>query len=92
MKRYGLTLDDWQAILRRQGFGCAVCGDRDKPVVTDHEHVRGWAKMPPEERKTFVRGLLCRFCNHRVVGNHKRPEPLEAAAKYLRAYLKRSGR
>lgn len=29
----------------------------------DHRHVPKWKKLPPEERRKHVRGILCQFCN-----------------------------
>jgi hypothetical protein len=72
--RYGIGLDDYQAILAYQGGCCAVC--RRPPVKqalhVDHDHVT-----------KRVRGLLCYDCNHRVVGRQRDPEKLRAAARYL---------
>lgn len=71
---YGISLAQWQEILDYQGGGCAICG-RSKGVVftTDHSH-----KDPK-----VVRAILCRHCNHRVVGRHNDPELLRKVADYL---------
>ena len=54
----------------RQGHVCFVC--RLPPtkgrLCIDHEHIKGWKKMPPEKRKLYCRGLLCFFCNTRLLG------------------------
>jgi hypothetical protein len=31
--------------------------------VIDHVHVRGWKDMSPKERRGYVRGVCCSFCN-----------------------------
>lgn len=61
LRKYGLTAEEWVAILKRQGGVCSVCGKipASGRMVTDHEHVRGYRKLPPEERKKRVRGVLC---------------------------------
>jgi hypothetical protein len=66
LKKYGLSEVEWKAILDRQGGVCAVCRNEPKKgrLCIDHEHVKGWKKLPPEQRKLYVRGLLCWFCNH----------------------------
>jgi hypothetical protein len=51
LKKYGLSEDEWQKILTRQNGVCAVC---EKVPTTgrlciDHEHVKGWKKLPPEK-------------------------------------------
>lgn len=78
LKKYGLTEPEWLAILERQGGVCAVCKKEPSPpkahperggrLCTDHDHVKGFKKMPPELRKLYVRGLLCFFCNHYYAG------------------------
>lgn len=59
IKRYGVTLDDYQLILDRQGGLCAICRqppkhrkNRHGRLDVDHCHVTG-----------KVRGLLCNRCN-----------------------------
>ena len=91
LKRYGLTAIEWLAILARQGNVCAIC--RKAPTtgrwVTDHEHVRGWKLMPDHERKRFVRGVLCWFCNHTYVGRAITVTKAKNVVSYLEAYESR---
>lgn len=93
---YGLTQDDWIGLLKAQDWLCPIClkgNDRPKGKNalwnTDHEHVPGWKHMPPEQRRTFVRGILCYHCNRRVVGNHRDADKVQRVADYLRAYERR---
>jgi len=59
-RRYGITVDDYDHMLRQQNGLCAICGqppnESGKRAATrlsvDHDH----------ETKR-VRGLLCRPCN-----------------------------
>jgi len=50
--RYGISKDEFDYFLRKQGNACAICKDRfseeSRPYI-DHDHSSGW-----------VRGLLCR--------------------------------
>lgn len=88
LRRYGLTVSEWQAMLRSQGGVCAVCR-RIPPslrLTTDHHHVKGWKKMPPSERKRFVRGILCARCNHQFVCRGITITLALAVAEYLRQY------
>lgn len=88
LARYGLTLADWRAFLRRQKGACGVCGSVPPSGILhiDHSHERGWKRMPPERRKQFVRGLACFRCNSVWLRRGATPELLRAAANYLEAY------
>jgi len=90
-RRYGMTREEWVAILDRQGGVCGVCGKlpRSGRLNTDHQHVRGWAKLPPEVRKQFVRGLACFRCNVALRGGTT-VAWLEGALAYLAAYERRA--
>jgi hypothetical protein len=58
-KVYGITGDDYSALLKRQGGRCAICRARPKSkrLAVDHDHGSG-----------AVRGLLCSRCNHDLMG------------------------
>jgi hypothetical protein len=58
-KTYGLTGNDYGALLERQGGRCAICRARPKSkrLAVDHDHATG-----------AVRGLLCSRCNHDLMG------------------------
>lgn len=72
-RRYGLTLDQFEAILKSQGNVCAVCKQPDKVFCVDHNH------------KTLkVRGIVCLNCNLRVIGGARdKDELLINAAAYV---------
>jgi Recombination endonuclease VII. len=66
-RKFGVSEEWFGSTLAAQGGGCAICntltsGGRGSFHI-DHEHVEGWVKMPPEERRLYVRGLLCSNCN-----------------------------
>ena len=90
-RRYGLTRPEWEAMLAGQGHTCGVCSTvpRSGTLHIDHEHVRGWKKMPAEERRQYVRGLCCWQCNAVWLRRGATPQRLRAAADYLEAYLAR---
>lgn len=71
---YGITKEQYDAI----DLGhCPVCervwSDRVRPVV-DHDHVT-----------SEVRGILCFYCNHRLVGRHRDADLIQRVADYLRS-------
>lgn len=79
---YGITEDDYQALLRWQGGRCFVCQreSRSKRLAVDHDHLTG-----------EVRGLLCpddlRGCNKALVGtleaNRSREEAIAMAQRIV---------
>lgn len=72
-REYGLTLEQFNAMLLKQGGWCAICHSniKDQPNV-DHCHNTG-----------RVRGLLCKSCNFMLGLASDSPAILRAAAKYL---------
>ena len=75
-RRYGITLEQRDAMLAAQGGGCAICG---KPPVpgkrgfhVDHCHQTG-----------RVRGLLCSNCNTLLGLAGESEAVLRAAINYL---------
>jgi hypothetical protein len=76
---YGLSQEDYDAMLERQGGVCAICKrkpDKGKPLCVDHCHVTG-----------EVRGLLCHKCNSVLAFGNDDPDILRAAIAYLQAAL-----
>lgn len=76
MRVYGITAEEYAGILKTQGGACAVCRrpveEFNTRLCVDHDH------------KTMqIRGLLCYYCNHRLVGRHRDPELLRRIANYV---------
>jgi hypothetical protein len=71
---YGLTPEQYETMLARQGGVCAICGHPPKTrrLAVDHDH--GESKR--------VRGLLCFRCNKYRVGTNT-----VATARLVLAYL-----
>jgi hypothetical protein len=77
---YGITLEDFEAMLVAQGGACAVCGKtrpggRGNRFHVDHDHVTD-----------RIRGLLCTSCNL-ILGHAKDQIPVLAA---LIGYLQKA--
>lgn len=74
--KYGLTLADYDEMLRTQGNGCAICGktpeENGKRLAVDHDHETG-----------DVRGLLCDMCNKGLGCFGDSSQRLRSAANYL---------
>lgn len=79
LRRFGLTLADYNRMLAEQNGCCAICRNpqadkRTKRYHVDHCHATG-----------RVRGLLCSSCNLGLGKFHDDAERLERAVVYLRA-------
>ena len=75
--RYGITTDDYEEMLAKQGGRCAICGTdapggRNKVWSVDHCH-----------STNRVRGLLCHRCNMGLGYFKDDVERLRAAIAYL---------
>lgn len=90
---YGISLQDYLAILAAQGGGCAICGieegggrEQDNRLHVDHDH-----SCCPGKKSCgkCVRGLLCHHCNVAIGLMHEDPFVLVAAVEYLRSGRKR---
>ena len=77
LKRYyGITPEQYNDLLKKQNHRCAVCEKHESESKTrlavDHNHVTG-----------EIRGLLCNYCNHRLVGRHRDGDLLRKIADYV---------
>ena len=74
LAKYGITLEDYQALWDNQSGACAICGRSDIKMQLDHDHSNG-----------RVRGLLCHLCN-RAIGILEKPQWKAKAEAYLEEY------
>lgn len=76
-RTYGITLEDYTVLYKRQRGMCKVCRrsatSLGQTLSVDHDHSTG-----------EIRGLLCTYCNRYVVGRHRDFVLLASAAKYLK--------
>ena len=75
MKFYGITIEDFHKLEKRQNNKCAICGqvNSDGKLYIDHCHNTG-----------KVRGLLCLYCNTGIGYFRDNIEFLLKAMNYLR--------
>lgn len=73
---FGMSVEEYDAMLLRQDGRCAICGDLPdvlkKPLCVDHDHATN-----------KIRGLLCQRCNTGVGQLQDSVDNLKAAIKYL---------
>ena len=74
--RFGITEEQYEELLDRHGGLCALCRkspeDEGKSLAVDHNHKTG-----------EIRGVLCGYCNHRILGRHTDADLLRRMAYYL---------
>ncbi len=75
-KRFGMTIDEYEAMMEAQGGVCAVCegppSGRYKRLHVDHDHLTD-----------EIRALLCHHCNIALGLAEDDPRLLRAMADYL---------
>lgn len=79
LELYGITGEEYEQLLRAQDGKCYICEKppRAKRLAVDHDHTKG-------NTREAVRGLLCRRCNHRLLGSaHDATRILKRAIEYL---------
>lgn len=92
MKNYGLTLEEFREIEKKQDYKCWICKNKpkNKCLNIDHRHVPKYKKMKPEDKKKEVRGGLCMRCNKFTVGSleiHKNARYiLEQLVEYFKVF------
>lgn len=79
---YGISLAEFEAILRAQGGVCAICKGKRPGYDLDHSHA---VVKAGGDVRSSVRGVLCRRCNRRLLpASLDTVAVLEAAISYLR--------
>lgn len=76
VKRMGITVERWEALIQEQCGRCAICQFRPKKATSlaiDHDHVTG-----------DVRGLLCAACNTAIGLLKDDPLLMKRAASYMK--------
>ena len=75
--KYGITLQQFEELLAKQNNKCFIClkdqSEESRRFAVDHDHITG-----------EIRGILCGFCNRRLIGRHRDADKFERAAMYLR--------
>ena len=74
-REYGVTHDEYLALLEAQGGACAICRNsgQQRALAVDHDHVT-----------SAIRGLLCDRCNPMLGYARDDIAILEAAIEYLK--------
>lgn len=81
-KKYGITLRQYNKLLKQQKSCCAICGkhqkDERRNFAVDHCH-----------KTNIIRGILCNFCNSRLLKHLGDDIPrAKGLVRYLRQWIK----
>lgn len=71
-RRYGISLEEYRELERKQNGLCAICGTKPKRLFVDHNHKTG-----------KVRGLLCGNCNFGIGYFYENINNLQKSITYL---------
>lgn len=75
-QKYGISQAEWNALLEKQNYGCAICGRTTETgrrnLSVDHDHVTG-----------RVRGILCQNCNAGIGHFRDDVDLVRTAVQYL---------
>lgn len=78
-QRYGITPEEFDAMLLAQGNCCAVCKSPDP------RHSRGW-RVDHNHQTGKIRGVVCNPCNVAIGMAHEDPGVMFQIAVYLKAH------
>jgi hypothetical protein len=89
MQSYGISLEKFYEMVKRQKSRCAICGTHESKcpkgrskrirLHVDHDHRTG-----------IMRALLCHHCNHRL-DVLATPKLLRKSAEYLESFARKDG-
>jgi hypothetical protein len=94
LDKYGLTEELWIEWYKSNDGKCHVCDNpfedekKDRISYVDHEHVKNYKKMSPEDKRQYIRGILCYQCNRRLLEKSNTLKRLRLGVAYLERYEK----
>ena len=85
-KKYGISIKQYNYMLKKQGYKCAICGkpqkDEKRNFAIDHCHKTG-----------IIRGILCNFCNSRLLKHLGDDIPrAKGLVRYLQKWIQKVSR
>ena len=91
VRKYGITLPEYEAMLAMQGGVCWICENPPKErtkghkrvLHVDHRHVKNDKKQNPRETRKRIRGRLCSRCNASLQKFKDDPVLMRKAAEFV---------
>lgn len=84
-KKYGLSIEDYKAMLASNGGLCFLCGKPERSIDHRTRKVKRLA-VDHHHETNKVRGLLCSHCNRAIGLFHDDADLLTKAGQYLRSF------
>ena len=81
----GMTRGEWEALLIRQQYLCALCGKPETKIDNRTGRVRSLS-LDHCHSTGKNRAALCSFCNHGLGNFFDNPDLLSQAAEYVRRF------
>lgn len=76
LRRFGISLEQYEEMAARQGGACAICGATpERALDVDHDHETG-----------AIRALLCGMCNRGLGSFRDRADLMVKAIDYIRSF------
>lgn len=85
-RQYGITLEEYEQILKKQNHVCAICGQEETRTSTRETNGKKHLVVDHNHTTNDVRGLLCTKCNGLLGFSLDDISILEKAIIYLRTY------
>jgi hypothetical protein len=89
--RYGLELEEYNAMLKEQNNRCAICSKRETQIHRATEKVTQLS-VDHDHKTGAIRGLLCSRCNKGLGHFNDEPELVATALEYLQTHKEKHGR
>jgi Autographiviridae endonuclease VII len=84
-RKYGITLEDYESMLKKQNNVCAICFKEDMTIEANSMRLKGLC-IDHCHITNKVRGLLCNKCNPMIGYSQDSIQILESAIRYLKAH------
>jgi hypothetical protein len=80
---YGITLNEYNELLEKQGGVCAICKNKERTVHNKNGSRKRMLGIDHCHKTGKVRGLLCKHCNQGLGNADDSMEVLKSMIKYL---------
>lgn len=86
-KSYGINIDEYEEMAKKQDYRCAICGSDDpqSPLKSNHRRHMKFFSVDHDHTTGKIRGLLCFKCNTGIGNFGESLERLEKAVAYMKS-------